>query len=78
LLIGVASIGMCGAWLTGAARLPFVAGIDRYLPPAFGRLHPKWDTPHISILSLSIPAALLLILGFFGARWLKRMCSSKT
>jgi amino acid transporter len=57
---------MCAAWLTGAGRLPFVAGLDHYLPPVFGRLHPRWGTPHISILSLSIPASLLLILGFFG------------
>jgi len=66
LLVAIASMGTCGAWLAGAARLPFVAGIDRFLPPVFGRLHPRWGTPHVAILSLAIPGALLLALGFFG------------
>jgi amino acid transporter len=66
LLVAIASMGACGAWLAGAARLPFVAGIDHYLPPAFGRLHPRWGTPYISILTLAVPGAALLGLGFFG------------
>jgi amino acid transporter len=40
-LITAGAIGQCGAWVAASARLPFVAGIDRYLPPAFGRLHPR-------------------------------------
>ncbi|MFY9726829.1 MAG: amino acid permease, partial [Bryobacteraceae bacterium] len=46
-----ASAGAFGSWLSGCARLPFVIGIDRYLPPAFARLHPRWGTPHVALLS---------------------------
>ena len=46
-------MGQLGAWIAGSARLPFVIGIDHYLPPIFARLHPRWGTPHISILILS-------------------------
>jgi amino acid transporter len=46
-------MGQLAVWIAGTARLPFVIGIDHYLPPVFGRLHPRWGTPHISILILS-------------------------
>lgn len=50
LLQVVGYIGGVGAWIAASARLPFVAGIDRYLPRAFGKVHPKWGTPYIALL----------------------------
>ena len=35
--------GSASAWLAGPARIPFVAGLDRALPAALGRVHPSWD-----------------------------------
>lgn len=49
ILMGVA--GQLCAWIGGCARIPFVIGLDRYFPPAFARLHPRWGTPHIAILT---------------------------
>jgi len=46
-LIVLSNLGGVGVWLAAPARLPFVAGIDRYLPSAFGRLHPRYGTPHV-------------------------------
>jgi amino acid transporter len=46
-------MGQLAVWIAGTARLPFVIGIDHYLPPVFSRLHPRWGTPHLSILILS-------------------------
>ena len=66
LLIALACMGGAGAWLAGSARLPFVAGIDRFLPPAFGRVHPRWKTPHVAILTQAGLAAVLLIIGLPG------------
>ena len=43
------------------SRLPFAAGADRLLPAAFARLHPRWHTPHVSILTLGVVASFLLI-----------------
>lgn len=54
--------GQLGAWIAGSARLPFVIGIDRYLPPVFSRLHPRWRTPHFSILILSGACTIFVIL----------------
>ena len=53
LAICLGVLGQLGAWIAGTARLPFVIGIDHYLPPVFSRLHPRWRTPHLSILILS-------------------------
>lgn len=66
LLIAVASMGGAGAWLAGSARLPFVAGLDRFLPAAFGRVHPRWQTPHVAIFTQAGLAAVLLALGLRG------------
>jgi glutamate:GABA antiporter len=52
-----------GGWFAATARLPFVAGIDRYLPPAFGRLHPRWRTPYVALL---VQAAIALVFIWLG------------
>jgi amino acid transporter len=50
LLQVIGYVGGVGAWIATSARLPFVAGLDRHLPPVFGRIHPKWGTPYIALL----------------------------
>ncbi len=49
-----------GAWLTGPARVAFVIGLDRYFPPAFGRVHPRWQTPYVAILTQAVLATVFL------------------
>jgi amino acid transporter len=48
------------------SRIPFVAGIDRFLPPAFARLHPKWGTPYVPLLTQAILSAIFIFLGQAG------------
>ncbi|HZU33676.1 MAG TPA: APC family permease, partial [Candidatus Angelobacter sp.] len=50
LLVTVGNAGGVGATVAGVARVPFVAGIDHYLPAFFGKIHPRFKTPYISIL----------------------------
>jgi amino acid transporter len=66
MLIVLNTMGGVGVWLAAPARLPFVAGIDNYLPRAFGRLHPKYGTPHIALLLQAGVAAFCAILGQAG------------
>ncbi len=66
LLIALGGVGGCSAWLAGCSRIPFVAGIDRYLPPAFGRLHPRYASPHIALLTTGAISSLLILVGFVG------------
>lgn len=60
-LLTVANLGGVGAWLAGSARLPFAAGVDRALPPAFARLHPRWHTPYLSLLLMGALASLFIV-----------------
>jgi amino acid transporter len=62
LLVTLGNAGGVGSTVAGIARVPFVVGIDRYLPKAFGRIHPRWKTPYISILvQAGISGAVLLL-----------------
>jgi amino acid transporter len=56
-----------GATVAGVARVPFVAGIDHYLPSYFGKIHPKWKTPYISILIQAVISAAILVLSQINA-----------
>jgi len=65
-LITLSALGSVGAWLASVARLPFVAGLDHYLPDSFGRLHPKWRTPHVALLTLGATIVVCIVLGQAG------------
>ena len=61
LLVTVGNAGGVGATVAGVARVPFVAGVDRYLPSFFGAIHPRWKTPWISILIQAGISAVILV-----------------
>ena len=65
-LIALSNVGAAGAYLAAVARLPFVAGIDRFLPPVFGALHPRWKTPWVALLTQAVIGALFIFLGQAG------------
>jgi glutamate:GABA antiporter len=65
-LIALSNVGAAGAYLAATSRLPFVAGIDKYLPESFGKLHPKYGTPWVAILTQSILGGLFIFLGQAG------------
>jgi amino acid transporter len=62
LLVTVGNAGGVGSTVAGISRVPFVVGIDRYLPSWFGKIHPRWKTPHISILVQAGLSAVVLLL----------------
>jgi amino acid transporter len=61
LLVTVGNAGGVGSTVAGVARIPFIVGIDRYLPAAFGKIHPQWRTPYISILVQAIVSGGILL-----------------
>ena len=67
LLICVANLGTISAYLAAMSRLPFVAGIDRYLPRAFGRVHPRWGTPHVALIVQALCCFVFALLGQLGS-----------
>ncbi len=62
----IAILGTASAWFSGAARLPFVAGIDRYLPPVVGKIHPRFQTPYVSLIIYAALSSLLTLMSFLG------------
>jgi amino acid transporter len=59
-LVTVGNAGGVGSTVAGVARVPFQVGIDRYLPAAFGKIHPRWKTPYISILVQAVLSGAIL------------------
>jgi glutamate:GABA antiporter len=66
LLVTLSSIGGMSAWFAASSRLPFVAGVDRFLPPAFARVHPKWHTPYVAMAVQAVLAGIFIFLGQAG------------
>lgn len=60
-LVSVGNAGGVGTTVAGVSRLPFVAGIDHYMPAAFGKIHPKWRTPYVAILVQAFVSAFVLL-----------------
>jgi amino acid transporter len=61
LVVTVGNAGGVGSTVAGIARVPFVVGVDRYLPAAFGKIHPRWKTPYVSILVQALISAAILL-----------------
>ncbi len=66
MLVAVSVLGSLGAWLGSLARLPFVAGIDAYLPRVFGTMHPKYHSPVASLVTQGVLAAIVIVIGQGG------------
>lgn len=67
LMMWLAGLGALAAWFAGTGRLLFVAGLDRYLPPAFSRIHPRWNTPALALLVQGALAIAFTVLATAGS-----------
>lgn len=61
LLISIGIVGQVGAYIAGISRLPYAIGLDRHMPPVFSKLHPRWNTPYVSLLSQGVAATVFLL-----------------
>jgi len=66
ILVSVGNAGGVGSTVAGVARVPFIVGVDRYMPEIFSRIHPRWRTPYVSILVQAGFSILVLLLASFG------------
>jgi amino acid transporter len=62
MLVCVSVAGQAGSWIAGAARIPYVIGIDHLLPESFARTHPRWGTPYVSILTQGVASTAFLVI----------------
>lgn len=66
-LLSLNAAGNTSAWLAGSARIPFVIGLDRYLPAALGRIHPRYSTPHVALVVQGLASGLFIVISAIGS-----------
>ncbi len=66
LLVALNGVGGAAGNLSATARLPFAVGVDRYLPAAFGCVHPRYRTPWIAIAAYGVAGLVFAFLGQAG------------
>jgi len=67
IVMGVATGGAASAWFAGSSRIPFVAGLTHALPASLGRVHPRWQSPHIALATCAVLAAVFTALSLVGS-----------
>ena len=66
-VMGIATGGAASAWFAGSSRIPFVAGLTTALPAALGRVHPRWHSPHIALMTCAVLTAACTVLSLVGS-----------
>lgn len=67
MVMAVSIGGGLAAWYAGSTRIPFMAGFDHALPPALGRVHPRWGSPHIALMVQGVLSALCVVITLAGS-----------
>jgi basic amino acid/polyamine antiporter, APA family len=60
----IAGLGTLNGWILMAGRIPVSAARDGIFFPALARLHPRFGTPHVSLITATIIGSLTLGLYF--------------
>jgi glutamate:GABA antiporter len=66
LMLSLSIAGIGSAWMGGCARIPFVAGLDSYMPSWLGKVHPRYTTPYPALIVQAIVSSILVIMNFIG------------
>jgi amino acid transporter len=64
-LLSASAVAGTSSWFAGAGRVPFAAGVDNLLPPAFARLHHRYRTPHVVLIVQAVAASALFLTSVF-------------
>lgn len=67
LFLSVSIAGIGSAWLGGSARIPFVAGLDSYMPAWMARVHPRYATPYAALIMHAGVSMALVVMNFVGS-----------
>ena len=65
LSLSIAGIG--SAWMGGSARIPFVAGLDSYMPSWLGKVHPRYATPYAALIVQAVVSLVLIVINFYAS-----------
>jgi len=64
LMLSLSIAGIASAWLGGSARIPFVAGLDSYMPDWLGKIHPRYSTPYAALIVHAVVSLILVVINF--------------
>src|ERR1700732_801114 len=67
LMLSISIAGIGSAWLAGSARIPFVAGLDSYLPAWMGKVHPRYGTPYAALIVHGAVSTTLVLISILGS-----------
>jgi amino acid transporter len=67
LVMGIATGGAASAWFAGSSRIPFVAGLTSALPPSLGRVHPRFHSPHVALITCAVLCGAFTTLSLVGS-----------
>src|SRR5208282_3383180 len=67
LMLSLSIAGIGSAWLGGSARIPFVAGLDSYMPAWLGKVHPKYATPYAALIVQAVVSLVLIVINFYAS-----------
>jgi len=67
LMLSLSIAGIGSAWMGGSARIPFVAGLDSYMPSWLGKVHPRYATPHAALIVQAIVSLILIVINFYAS-----------
>src|SRR3990172_1077487 len=60
--------------MLGSPRALYALGRDGMLPAALGRVHPRFHTPHVAVITYAVLVAALAISSSFAALTLYLLC----
>jgi APA family basic amino acid/polyamine antiporter len=60
----VSIIGTTVGWILSTARVAYAAGKDELFPAFFAGVHPKYQTPHVSLIIGSVLINILLLMNY--------------
>ena len=64
LMLSLSIAGIGSAWMGGSARIPFVAGLDSYMPSWLGKIHPRYATPYAALIVQFVVSLTLCVINF--------------
>jgi APA family basic amino acid/polyamine antiporter len=75
-IVVISTLGCNAAGLLGGSRVLFAMALDGVFVPAASRIHPRYRTPHVAILALTVWSILLALSGTYEQLFTYVMFSS--
>src|SRR6516165_3582847 len=67
IMLRLSLAGIGSAWMGGSARIPFVAGLDSYMPSWLGTIHAKYATPYAALIVQGVVSLVLIVINFMAS-----------